>query len=143
MTYSFHYRRRTRVRHEFNESQFRATASQSQMEPIELKAAYCRRFSVFEWGEHTYAQLKKVRITPAPQMIPVIELDGLDFYRIATAEGLVAFLGIDDDGSHAQVLTRDGSLVRRPIREIALKVELRPKILSNLSHLTRNGAKRG
>jgi len=76
-------------------------------------------------------------------MIPVIELDGLDFYRIATAEGLVAFLGIDDDGSHAQVLTRDGSLVRRPIREIALKVELRPKILSNLSHLTRNGAKRG
>jgi hypothetical protein len=113
------------------------------MEPIELKAAYCQRVPVFEWGGHTYAQLKKVRITPAPQMIPVVELDGLDFYCRNTAEGPVAFLGIDNNGSDAQVLTRDGRLVRRPIREIALRVELRPTTLSNLSHLNRNGAKRG
>jgi hypothetical protein len=113
------------------------------MEPIELKAAYCQRVPVFEWGGHTYAQLKMVRITPDPQMIPVVELDGLDFYRRNTAEGPVAFLGIDDNGSHAQVLTRDGRLVRRPIREITLKIELRPTTLSNLAHLNRNGSKRG
>jgi hypothetical protein len=64
------------------------------MEPIELKAAYCQRVPVFEWGGHTYAQLKMVRITPDPQMIPVVELDGLDFYLRNTAEGPVAFLGM-------------------------------------------------
>jgi hypothetical protein len=113
------------------------------MDPVELKAAYCRRAPVFEWGGYTYAQLKKVRITPAPQMIPVVELDGIDFYCVNTAEGLVAFVGMDDDGSHAQVLTRDGRLVRRRIREIALRVELSATIFSNLSHLNRNGSKRG
>ncbi len=110
------------------------------MEPIELKAAYCRRAPVFEWGGHTYAQLKKVWITPAPQMIPVVELDGIDSYRVNSAEGPIALVGMDDNGSHAQVLTRDGRLVRRRIREIALKIELESTILSNLS---RNGSKRG
>jgi len=113
------------------------------MEPIEIKAAYCRRVPVFEWEGHTYAQLKELRITSATQIIPVVELDGLDFYRRNTAEGPVAFLGMDDNGSYAQVLTSDGRLVRRRIREIAFKIEMRPTTLSTLAHLKRNGSKRG
>jgi hypothetical protein len=113
------------------------------MEPIELKAAHCQRVPVFEWEGHTYAQLKEIRITSATQIIPVVELDELDFYCRNSAEGPVAFLAMDDDGSHAQVLTRDGSLVRRRLREIALKIELRPTTLSNLAHLKRNGSKHG
>jgi hypothetical protein len=132
-----------RVRNEFNEAQFRATTRQPYMDPIELKAAYCQRVPVFEWEGHTYAQLKEIRITSATQIVPVVELDGLDFYCRNTAEGLVAFIGMDNNGSHAQVLTRDGRLVRRRIGEIALKIELGPKTLSNLAHLKRNGAKRG
>lgn len=112
------------------------------MEPIELKAAYCRRVPVFDWEGHTYAQLKDIRITSATQMISVVELDGLDFYCRNTEEGLVAFLAMDDNGSHAQVLTRDGRLVRRRVREIVLKIELRPTSFSSLAHLKRNGSNR-
>jgi hypothetical protein len=113
------------------------------MEPIEIKASYCQRVPVFEWEGHTYAQLNEIRITSATQIIPVVELDGLDFYCRNSAEGPVAFLGMDDNGSHAQVLTRDGSLVRRRIREIALKIAMGPTTFSNLAHLKRNGSKRG
>jgi hypothetical protein len=112
------------------------------MEPIEIKAACCQRVPVLEWEGHTYAQLKELRITSATQIIPVVELDGLDFYRRNTAEGPVAFLGMDDNGSYAQVLTSNGRLVRRRIREIAFKIEMRPTTLSNLAHIKRNGSKR-
>ena len=110
------------------------------MEPIELKAAYCQRVPVFDWEGHTYAQLKELRITSATQTIPVVELDGLDFYCRSGEEGLVAFLTMDDNGSHAQVLTTDGCLIRRRIREIALRIELRPTSFSSLAHLKRNGS---
>jgi hypothetical protein len=123
------------------------------MEPIELKAAYCQRFHVFEWEGHIYAQLKELRITPSTQMIPVVELDGLDFYRGNSDEGLVAFLALDENGAHAQgltaqgliaqVLIMDGSLVRRGVREIALRIELKPTTFSTLAHLKRNGSNHG
>jgi hypothetical protein len=50
---------------------------------------------------------------------------------------------MDNNGSHAQVLTTDGRLVRRRVRDIALKIELRPTTLSNLAPLTRNESKHG
>jgi hypothetical protein len=113
------------------------------MEPIELKAAYCQRFHIFEWEGHIYAQLKELRITSSTQMIPVVELDGLDFYRGNSDEGLVAFLALDDNRAHAQVLIMDGSLVRRSVREIALRIELKPTTFSTLAHLKRNGSNHG
>jgi hypothetical protein len=113
------------------------------MEPIELKAAYCRRVRVFEWEGHTFAQLKEIRMTSAAQTIPVVDLDGLDFYCRSAAEGPVAFIGMDDNESHAQVLTRDGRLVSRRIREIALRIDLGPTRISNYAYLKRNGSKRG
>jgi hypothetical protein len=62
---------------------------------------------------------------------------------ISRAEGQVAFIGKDDNGSHAQVLTGDGRLVSRRILEIVMRIELGPTTLSNLAHLKRNGSKRG
>lgn len=113
------------------------------MEPVELKAAYCRRVPVFEWEGHTYAQLKAIRMTSAKQIIPVVDLNGLDFYCRRAAEEQVAFIGMDDNGSHAQVLTRDGRMVSRRILEIVLRIELGQPKLSNLAHQKRNGAMRG
>jgi hypothetical protein len=55
--------------------------------------------------------------TDSPMRNRLVQLLSGDcqFYCRNSAEGPVAFLAMDNNGSHAQVLTRDGCLVRRRI----------------------------
>src|SRR5262245_26304917 len=94
------------------------------MELIELKTAFYKPVPVFEWRAHIYAQLQGIQITDALQLIPVVELNGLDFYYRNDDRGPVAFLDMESNESHAYVLTTDDRLVRRPILQFALKIEV-------------------